>query len=255
MERVGIVPFDQIEQKMSLWKTIKRQARLIQRTLNDSLNGRLQKIALVQTGGLPDWPARLSIAQPVLPGPTVHNKRHNIQLACERISRVVVQPGQIFSFWKTVGPPTAKRGFLPSRNIIGGRLSEDIGGGLCQVSGLLYLLSLRGGMQVLERHAHSVDIYREEERYAPLGADATVVYGYKDYRFLNPFQHPLMITFSMAEHSVTAHLSSPFMIVEQQIVFERHQTGGEEYVITKVITAHGEQILGMSRYQKLHTPE
>lgn len=240
---------------MSLWKSIKRHIRLTQRRLNDSFNGRVRKMARVPKGLLPEWPVRMSNTQPILPGPTLHNKRHNIHLACEGISRVVVQPGQIFSYWKAVGPPTAKRGFLPSRNIIGGQLSEDVGGGLCQVSGLLYQLSLRAGLQVLERHAHSIDIYREEERYAPLGADATVVYGYKDYRFLNPFQHPVMFSFSFTEHTVTAHLSSPFEITEQDIVFERQTSGNAEMVITKMITADGERILGASQYRKLHVAD
>lgn len=252
---MGIVPFDPSEEKMSLWKTIKRHIRLTQRALNDSLNGNLPRMAQAQPDSLPDWPACLSITQPILPGPTLSNKRHNIRLACERISNVVVQPGQIFSYWKAVGPPTAKRGFLPSRNIIGGRLSEDVGGGLCQVSGILYHLSLRAGLQVLERHAHSIDIYREEERYAPLGADATVVYGYKDYRFLNPLQQPVMFSFSLTEHTVTAHLSSPLEIVEQQIMFERHRSGDAEMVVTKMMTADGERILGASLYRKLHVDE
>lgn len=240
---------------MSLWKSIKRHIRLTQRTLDDSFNGRVWKMARVQKGHLPEWPVRMSINQPILPGPTLSNKRYNIHLACERISRVVVQPGQLFSYWEAVGPPTAKRGFLPSRNIIGGRLGEDIGGGLCQVSGLLYHLSLRAGLQVLERHAHSVDIYREEERYAPLGADATVVYGYKDFRFLNPFHQPVRFSFSFTEHSVTAHLSSPLDIAEQHIVFERQTSGDMETVITKMITADGECILGASQYKKLHIAE
>ncbi|HTP30232.1 MAG TPA: VanW family protein, partial [Anaeromyxobacteraceae bacterium] len=36
-----------------------------------------------------------------------------------------------------------------------------------------------------ERHSHSIDLYTDSTRFAPLGADATVAYGRKDLRFEN----------------------------------------------------------------------
>ena len=55
------------------------------------------------------------------------------------------------------------------------------------MSGLIYYVSLMAGLEVLERHPHSRDIYDDQTRYAPLGADATVAYGFKDLRVLNLF--------------------------------------------------------------------
>ncbi len=69
------------------------------------------------------------------------------------------------------------------------------GGGLCQLSSLVYHLGLLGGLSVLERHPRSLDIYREEERFTPLGADATVVWRFKDLRLHNPHPFPVALGF------------------------------------------------------------
>jgi vancomycin resistance protein VanW len=82
---------------------------------------------------------------------------------------------------------------VAGRNIVDGRLVRQTGGGLCQLSSLLHHLALLGGLEVEERHAHSLDIYREDERFTPLGADATVVWGFKDLRLRNPHPSPVAV--------------------------------------------------------------
>jgi len=62
-------------------------------------------------------------------------------------------------------------------------LALDYGGGLCQLSGIIYHAVLEAGLEILERHPHSLDIYTATTRYTPLGSDAAVVYGHKDLRF------------------------------------------------------------------------
>lgn len=125
-------------------------------------------------------------------------KVSNIDRCIEHINGVVVEPGQIFSFWHLVPQPTSKNGFKPSRNLVQGQLKEAIGGGICQVSCILYINALKAGLHILERHAHSVDIYQEHERFTPLGSDATVVYGYKDLQFKN--NHTCAVQISLARH-------------------------------------------------------
>jgi vancomycin resistance protein VanW len=133
------------------------------------------------------YPARITVNQAVRRSYLYANKLANLRLAGARVGRFVVRPGETFSFWRAVGPPTARRGFLPGRNLIGGELKEDYGGGLCQLSGLLYHLALLSGLEIIERHNHSTDIYQDHERFTPLGADATVVYGYRDLMVRNTF--------------------------------------------------------------------
>jgi vancomycin resistance protein VanW len=58
--------------------------------------------------------------------------------------------------------------------------------------GILYYLSLQAGLKPLERYPHSTDIYTDETRFTPLGSDATVVYGYKDFRFVNTLSQRIL---------------------------------------------------------------
>lgn len=130
-------------------------------------------------------------------------KKHNISIAKSLIEPITILPKEIFSFWKVVGEPSKKRGFVKSRSIINSKTVESYGGGLCQLSGLLYLTSLHTGLEIIERHNHSVDIYDESTRYMPLGGDATVAYGYKDLKIRNKSEGNFSFKIILNEHTVS----------------------------------------------------
>jgi vancomycin resistance protein VanW len=74
-----------------------------------------------------------------------------------------------------------------------GKLVLETGGGLCQLASALYAAGLKAGLDPAERHAHSIDLYTDETRFAVLGSDATVSYGFKDLRLRNP--HTVAVSF------------------------------------------------------------
>jgi vancomycin resistance protein VanW len=126
-----------------------------------------------------------SAVQPVLPSPGASEKVWNIQRANVALSRTWIEPGEVFSFWRTVGMPSLDRGYRAGRMLRRGKIVFEAGGGLCQLSSLIYIAALELGFEVLERHAHSVDLYSEGMRAIPIGRDAAVVFGYKDLKFRN----------------------------------------------------------------------
>ena len=171
-------------------REVRRLACQVRRLATDWLYGYRRKLVQPSQGDAEraaSFPARLSLEQPILPTDYVEAKIHNITLALKRMNNLPVAPGAIFSFWHVVGRPTSARGFVPGRSLLAGQLRPDFGGGLCQLSGLIYY----AGLEILERHPHSRDIYDNHTRYAPLGADATVAYGFKDLRVLNSFPFPV----------------------------------------------------------------
>ncbi len=160
---------------MSVVLELRRQVAAMRRRLRD------QGLDLVAPGAQRSvHPIRLALEQPL--GAAAHAKRHNILLAANALDGLPLRPGQVFSFWHVVGRPQLARGFVAGRSLLAGELVQDPGGGLCQLAGALYHLSLQGGLVVVERWPHSVDLYREEERYTPLGADASVAWGFRDLR-------------------------------------------------------------------------
>lgn len=149
-----------------------------------------------------------SLKQRIMPSATYANKVHNLTLASASIEKVVVEPEETLSFGHCVGNPTTARGYKNSRALINGVLEQTEGGGLCQLSGLLYQVALHTGLNVQERHNHSVDIYTEEARFTPLGSDATVVYGFKDLRIQNNTPRPIWFSFQFEEGSIAITLHS-----------------------------------------------
>jgi vancomycin resistance protein VanW len=134
-------------------------------------------------------------------------KLHNLALAVERMHGLVLEPRGVFSFWERVGAPVTARGFVDGPSFLGGAVVATPGGGLCQLSGLLYNLALLAGCRIHERHPHSIDAYGEG-RYVPLGRDATVAHPSKDLRFRNVLEVPLLLELSIAAHEARGALRS-----------------------------------------------
>ena len=176
---------------------------------------------------------QISQTQDLKKSSSLEAKIFNLNKGALIVKQHQIQSNEIFSFWKVIGNPSEKRGYKSGRTIIDGELSESIGGGLCQLSGLIYLLSLEAGLTILERHNHSLDLYTESTRYAPLGSDATVVYGYKDLRIKNPYPFSIYFDFKIESKKITASLNSKEEIKKRTVKFEVVE---QDEKLKKVIT-------------------
>jgi hypothetical protein len=79
----------------------------------------------------------------------------NIRLAARKLDGVIVGPGQTLSFMSAVGEISARTGFVEGLSIVGGALTQEVGGGICQVSTTLYQAAFSAGLEISERHSHS----------------------------------------------------------------------------------------------------
>ena len=113
----------------------------------------------------------------------------NIAVAASRINGVVIQPGEEFSFNRTILPRTAANGYVEAPIYVSGKHSTGTGGGICQVSSTMYSAMLNGGIPATERHPHSLPV-----PYLPEGRDATIAGNYYDLRFVNIYNTPLQIS-------------------------------------------------------------
>ena len=111
--------------------------------------------------------------------PLTAGKVENLRLAARAFHGVEVPAGEVFSFWRQLGRTTSRRGFTTGRELREGCLIPAIGGGICQLTGLLHQVALKAGFDIVERHAHS----REVSGSFAAGLDATVFWNYVDLRF------------------------------------------------------------------------
>ena len=105
---------------------------------------------------------------------------NNIKLAMSLINGAKLSPGETFSFNERVGQRTAERGFQMATAYSGGEVTEQVGGGICQVSTTLFNAAVKADMQIDERHNHSLTV-----AYVDKGKDATVDWGHQDLKFTN----------------------------------------------------------------------
>ena len=112
----------------------------------------------------------------------------NIKIATKSVTDVLVQPGEVFSLNKTVGPRLAKNGYQLAHVIVNNQLVDGIGGGVCQVSSTLYNAALLSNMTIVERRNHSLP-----STYVPLGRDATISGDFIDFKFKNTTNYPIYI--------------------------------------------------------------
>jgi vancomycin resistance protein YoaR len=115
-------------------------------------------------------------------------RTNNIKLATNAINNTVLFPGETFSFNQVVGKRTAGKGYLRAPVIIRGSFSEDIGGGICQVSSTLFNAVDNAGLQIVKRFSHSRKV-----SYIPPGRDATVSWYGPDFVFKNKYNQPILI--------------------------------------------------------------
>ncbi|WP_157834943.1 VanW family protein [Desulfofalx alkaliphila] len=176
----------------------------------------LLAIPLVSTGPANAGPQFIELSRQVLPMPPEDDEGgiKNVALSAQLIDQVILEPGEIFSYNKIVGPRTLERGFAWSEAIgwLNGELTyvPDVGGGVCRTSTALHQTVLNAGLEILERHSHSLDV-----DYAERGNDATVWYGVLDYRFKNTKDNPIKINAAVEDKMLIISLEekSPISVM------------------------------------------
>ena len=151
------------------------------------------------------------------------NKVVNLALACKQINGLIIEPNEIFSFWKTVGKPTAKKGYLDGLMIGKDTMKAGIGGGLCQMANMIHWLVLNSPCSVVELHHHSDALFPDERRGVPFGTGTSIVYKNVDYRFQNTTDQPLQLLVWIENDELYGELRSlrPFP-VRYKLVEENH---------------------------------
>jgi vancomycin resistance protein YoaR len=198
----------------------------------------------------------------------------NIALAARFLNGVVVGPGEVLSFNRTVGPRTEERGFRNAPVIVADELEQGLGGGVCQVASTFFAAATLGGFEIVERRSHS-----RPSGYAPLGLDAVVIYPEVDLRLRNPHDTPVIIhaflpnpktlrvellgrdPLGKVEHFFGVETSDPFerrVVVKTELApgtIDRRQKGNKGYDgVSLITTTHGDGTRTSRTYRSKYWP-
>ncbi|WP_031513120.1 VanW family protein [Desulfofalx alkaliphila] len=125
------------------------------------------------------------------------NRVHNLKLASDKINNTLIKPGDEMSLNKVLGPRTPETGYKKAPVIVGSKLTEAYGGGVCQVVTTLYNAVDLAGLEVLERHTHTIPV-----NYVPVGRDATIAGDILDFRFKNSGKKPVLISSELEDNKI-----------------------------------------------------
>ena len=168
------------------------------------------------------------------------NKAENLRLAIPHINRVLIRPGETFSFWRLVGNCTERKGYREGLVIKGGLPGRGIGGGMCQFTNLLHWLALHSPLEVAEHHHHNgVDLFPDCGRKVPFGCGTSILYNYRDYRLYNPTEQTFQFAVWLDDRNLNGELraehalETSFHIREEEAWF-RMEADGNWYRHNKI---------------------
>lgn len=164
------------------------------------------------------------------------NRSTNINISANAISGKILLPGDTFSFNDVVGERSVERGYKTAKVIIDNKFTDDIGGGVCQVSTTLYNAILRSNIPSTERIHHSIP-----STYVGLGLDATVAYGLLDYKFKNTLSYPVYIESVIENKNITFNVYSNSSLTNKKYDVV-NEISGDKVNVFKV-TYEGEKLV------------
>ena len=127
----------------------------------------------------------------------------NISNGAKLIDGITMYPGDDFSFDAYAAPYTVANGYAMGKSYSGGKLVNDVGGGICQVSSTLYNAALRAELEITMRYNHSMIV-----GYVPISSDATLAESAgKDFRFKNNQEVPIYIeAYTTKDHKLVVNV-------------------------------------------------
>lgn len=158
-----------------------------------------------------------------------YNKVINLKIALKKINKVIIKPGEVFSYWKLIGRPKKKDGYVEGMILHYGKFKSGIGGGLCQLSNLIYWITLHSPLTVIERHRHSYDVFPDSKRTQPFGSGATCYYNYIDLQIKNNTDQDFQLDLKLSDEYLIGHWRSNQKPLTKFKIYEKDHWITQEY--------------------------
>lgn len=152
------------------------------------------------------------------------NKATNLALSAPKVNKIIINPGETFSFWYLVGNTTKKKGYKEGLTIERNNPSSGVGGGMCQFTNLIHWMVLHSPLTITEHHHHDgFDLFPDFNRQVPFGTGTSIMYNYLDYRFKNETDTPFQIIVYVKDSHLVGELRAG-----KEFDFKYHITSKDE---------------------------
>lgn len=134
------------------------------------------------------------------------NKVFNLKLAAKMLNGLLIKPGETFSLCRAMRNADKHTPYKDGLNVIDGKLCTSYGGGLCQMSNLLFWVFLHSPLTIVERHTHNVKDFPTMRDAEPEGVDATINEGWLDLKVKNETDSTFQIVLTFDDVNITGSL-------------------------------------------------
>ena len=131
-----------------------------------------------------------------------YNKIVNLKLARGKVNLLTLRPGETFSYWYAIGKPTKRKGYLKGMILHNGTFKAGTGGGLCQLSNLIFWMAAHTPLTIVERHRHGYDVFPDADRTQPFGSGATCFYNYGDLMLRNDTERTYQLSVEVTDDAL-----------------------------------------------------
>ena len=186
-----------------------------------------------------------------------YNKVHNLQLAAKTMDKLVIAPNETFSFfWLTRHADRYTR-YKDGLNLVNGKIVGSYGGGLCQLSNMLFWLFLHTPMTIVERHGHAAESFPSTTEDLPCGTDATVSEGWLDLKVRNDTDNTFQIAIHFDDNYMYGEILSQRPVNTEYTVFNSSvsyiKRNEKIYQVSVVCREETDQETGEHTQRELYT--
>lgn len=179
------------------------------------------------------------------------NKVFNLRLAAAQLQGLLIRPGETFSFCRAIRDADRETPYKDGLIVVNGRLTTAPGGGLCQLSNLLFWLFLHSPLTIVERSGHREKDFPDLGEQ-PAGVDATVAEGWLDLKVRNDTRETFQLVLSFGEDTVTGTLLADretgveYRVGNQNLRYRRQEGGiyEEVDVLQRMLSRATGELLG-----------
>lgn len=162
------------------------------------------------------------------------NKVHNLKLVTKTMDGIIIEPGQVFSFWLLAKDAKRYGEYKDGLTVVNDKTIPQKGGGLCQISNLLFWLFLHTPLTIIERHPHSAETIPHQGDIPP-GVDATIAEGWKDLKVKNDTGQKYQIVFEFDDESIHGSIYSDkkadaiYQVRSENLIYAKENSGLYRY--------------------------
>ena len=186
-----------------------------------------------------------------------YNKVHNLKLAAKTVDGLIIQPEETFSFWQLARHADRNEKYKDGLNLVDGKIVGSYGGGLCQLSNLLFWMFLHTPLTIVERHSHTVESFPSTTEDLPCGTDATINEGWLDLKVRNDTSNRFQIRIFFDDKVMygeilsTEPVDTEYTVFNSMVSYKRQH--GKIYQVSDVCRIEKNKKTGKKTERKLYT--